>query len=76
MAEETLKYYINRNQVNGLFYCDVKRELNGEWNSIHVTTHLTMWGAKLHAKRWIKKWSKGKFRQHSYMNVVKVDRRW
>ncbi len=58
MPQERIQYRIDRSESDGLYYVDIKRELNGEWNSMHVVTRATMWGAKFHAKHWIKKWAK------------------
>ena len=76
MTQEEVKYEVKFNPLSGLYHSEVQRKLNGRWDAIHMDSHLTMWGAKLHSKRWIKKWAKGKFKQRSYMNVVTVDRKW
>jgi len=75
MPKETVKYEIER-IPNGMYRSSITRKLNGEWKEMHREITHTMWGGKFHCKRWIKKWANGNYRQHSYMNLVTVDRKW
>lgn len=76
MAKETLKYTVERNREGDWYAVRIYRTLDGQEREVHVEPALTMWGGKLHAKRWIKKWAKRKNGQRSYMNLVTVDRKW
>lgn len=75
--EEEFKYEIERNRGSRDYDVRIYRNNCGKWSECkRLSTYLTMWGAKRAANRWIKNWANGKFRQASYMNIVKVDRKW
>lgn len=76
MASETLKYTIERQIDSSWYVVRVYRTFDGQDREVHSEPVMTMWGGKFHAKRWIKRWAKRKVRQHSYMNLVTVDRKW
>ncbi len=76
MTVETVKYQVKRNQNTGSYVVTIYRSNGKDWNEMHQALAVTMWGGKFYARRWIKKWAKGEYQQHSYMDLVTVDREW
>lgn len=77
MVQEEFKYEIRRIPGSREYMTTISRMTGNQWKECkRLSDSLTLWGAKWAAKRWIKDWANGKFRQVSYMDIVNVDRKW
>ncbi len=77
MPQEEMKYEIRRVTGSREYRTTIYRMTGNQWKECkRISDSLTICGAKWAAKRWIKDWSNGKFRDVSYMDIVKVDRKW
>jgi hypothetical protein len=77
VPQEEIKYEIRRVTGSQEYSITIYRMTGNQWKECkRLNRSITLWGAKWAAKRWIKDWSNGKFRDISYMDIIKVDRKW
>jgi hypothetical protein len=80
MDKETVYYSIEKRPYASGYVVRITR--GGPYDNITNSRVMkriyteTMWGGKRAAKRWIKRWARGDFLQHSYMNKVEVNVPW
>jgi hypothetical protein len=70
MGKETLTVSL-RKRTEGGWFVSISRENGREMKSVYCETR---WGAKLFAKRWCRKWAKGKAKAETYS--ITVNRQW